>query len=149
MHGAYARTVRSLSVGKQFFIGQFGDDPSALSYLNARYYDAARGQFTSQDPVFWEVGMTQDGKAVLQLPQLQNSYSYAAGNPIGQEDPQGRCPACPFLIAGGLGAVGGVGVQAFNDFYSGDFGSRSWQDNAKVYSVVAGQGVVACSAGVR
>jgi RHS repeat-associated protein len=38
------------------FIGQFGDDATALSYLNARYYDPARGQFTSQDPVFLALG---------------------------------------------------------------------------------------------
>jgi RHS repeat-associated protein len=33
------------------FIGQFTDQ-SALSYLNARYYDSSRGQFLSQDPTF-------------------------------------------------------------------------------------------------
>jgi len=31
------------------YIGQFADN-SGLSYLNARYYDAARGQFLSEDP---------------------------------------------------------------------------------------------------
>ena len=35
------------------FIGQFTDDATSLDYLNARYYDPARGQFTSQDPAFW------------------------------------------------------------------------------------------------
>src|SRR5271156_4542478 len=33
------------------FIGQFVDD-STLSYLNARYYNGAQGQFTSEDSVF-------------------------------------------------------------------------------------------------
>ena len=37
------------------FIGQFADDATSLDYLNARYYDPARGQFTSQDPVFSEI----------------------------------------------------------------------------------------------
>ena len=34
------------------FIGQYAD-ASNLDYLNARYYDPSRGQFISQDPVFW------------------------------------------------------------------------------------------------
>src|SRR5215472_9952585 len=34
------------------YIGQFADQ-SSLDYLNARYYDSARGQFVSEDPVFW------------------------------------------------------------------------------------------------
>jgi RHS repeat-associated protein len=53
---------------KRKFIGQFSDD-SGLSYLNARYYDSARGQFVSQDPVFWEIGLTQDGQNALANPQ--------------------------------------------------------------------------------
>ena len=64
------------------YIGEFSDQ-SNLSYLNARYYDPARGQFLSQDPVFWE---TQD----LADPQSFNTYSYAMGNPITKKDPLGR-----------------------------------------------------------
>lgn len=61
-----------------------------MSYLNARYYDGQRGQFTSQDPVFWEVGDSLEGVATLYNPQLQNSYSYGANNPIINKDPTGR-----------------------------------------------------------
>ena len=49
------------------------------AFLNARYYDSGRGQFLSEDPVFWEVGQTQDGKSVLTNPQAMNSYGYAMG----------------------------------------------------------------------
>jgi RHS repeat-associated protein len=49
---------------KRQFIGQFADD-SGLSYLNARYYESTRGQFISQDAVFWEIGLTQDGRNAL------------------------------------------------------------------------------------
>ncbi len=80
----------SSSKEQRKYIGQEYDPQTDLSYLNARYYDGQRGQFLSQDPVFWEVGMTQDGKSALANPQLQNSYSYAGNNPIINKDPQGR-----------------------------------------------------------
>ena len=38
------------------FIGQYYDEDTELSYLNARYYDGARGQFTSQDPTHLAIG---------------------------------------------------------------------------------------------
>ena len=57
------------------YIGQYDDSESDLAYLNARYYDSGRGQFTSQDPVFWEIAQTPDGVRVLQNPQAQNSYT--------------------------------------------------------------------------
>ncbi|HRH22459.1 MAG TPA: SpvB/TcaC N-terminal domain-containing protein [Candidatus Paceibacterota bacterium] len=72
------------------FIGQFENEGNNLSYLNARYYEGARGQFLSQDPVFWEVGLTNDGMGVLTSPQLQNSYAYAGDNPVTLKDPSGR-----------------------------------------------------------
>jgi RHS repeat-associated protein len=53
--------------------------------LNARYYDSSRGQFTSQDPVFWGDPKKQD----LINPQDLNSYSYSADNPITRSDPNG------------------------------------------------------------
>jgi RHS repeat-associated protein len=66
------------------FIGQFGDDATSLDYLNARYYDPARGQFTSQDPTHLAIGNIAEIRAVTGLsqqeylrdPQLLNSYSY-------------------------------------------------------------------------
>jgi hypothetical protein len=45
-----------------------------------------RGQFVHEDPVFWEIGQTQDGKAVLSNPQALNSYGYANGNLITGKD---------------------------------------------------------------
>jgi RHS repeat-associated protein len=40
------------------FIGQFADD-STLNDLQARYYDAGRGQFLSEDPIFLTLGSPQ------------------------------------------------------------------------------------------
>ena len=72
------------------YIGQIYDSGTKLNYLNARYYDSTRGQFTSQDPVFWEIGQSDDGKKVLADPQQMNSYSYARNNPIMGKDASGR-----------------------------------------------------------
>jgi RHS repeat-associated protein len=68
------------------FIGEEFDSQSNLNYLNARYYDAARGQFLSEDPVFWEESSNQS----LGNPQSLNSYSYSDNNPINRSDPSGR-----------------------------------------------------------
>ena len=148
------------------FIGEEFDGDTEFSYLNARYYQGSRGQFMSQDPVFLAVGDPMRARQIaarelieiLADPQLLNSYAYARDNPIGSRDPQGTCPMCPFIVAGGLGAIGGIGVQAFNDFYSGDFSNRTWQQNLSSYGVAAvsgatvsvgtlGAGVVALGAG--
>ncbi len=65
------------------YIGQYDDSESDLAYLNARYYDSGRGQFVSQDPVFWSTSQN------LIDPQTLNSYSYASNNPINKKDPTG------------------------------------------------------------
>lgn len=75
--------VNNTNAARQY-IGQFTDS-SNLSYLNARYYDGSRGQFLSQDPVFWGDPKKQD----LMNPQSLNSYSYAVDNPISKSDPSG------------------------------------------------------------
>jgi RHS repeat-associated protein len=86
-------------VGQRIYIDQY-TDTSGLNYFQNRYYDNARGQFVTQDPVFWEIGLTTDGRAVLPSPQALNSYSYANGNPILNKDPNGRCgPICVGLLA--------------------------------------------------
>jgi len=58
-----------------------------LNYLNARYYDGARGQFMSQDPVYLNLS-----KLDIQLsdPQSWNSYSYSRNNPIVYVDQSGE-----------------------------------------------------------
>jgi|CXWL01.1.fsa_nt_gi hypothetical protein len=51
-------------------------------------------------PVFWEIGQTRDGKAVLTNPQAQNSYSYAENNPLIKKDPEGRLGFIPAVLYG-------------------------------------------------
>ncbi|MFZ2522373.1 MAG: hypothetical protein WAX44_00195 [Minisyncoccia bacterium] len=54
------------------YIGEEQDNLSNLNYLNARYLNATRGSFISEDPVFWENAKSQN----LKNPQSLNSYSY-------------------------------------------------------------------------
>jgi RHS repeat-associated protein len=78
--------------------------------LNARYYAPAQGQFISQDPVFWEIGLSQDGKNALSNPQALNSYGYANDNPITNKDPLGRITMLvsrPIADEGLVSAIGG------------------------------------------
>lgn len=84
------------------YIGEEYDEESSLSYLNARYYEGARGQFLSQDPVFLEDPNRQN----LENPQSLNSYSYANGNPVNLKDPTGRIAGVDDLAV--LAAVAAV-----------------------------------------
>ena len=56
----------------------------------------------SQDPVFWEIGLSKEGVSALTNPQSQNSYGYANDNPITGKDPSGRTvwEYQPYLSAG-------------------------------------------------
>jgi RHS repeat-associated protein len=82
-YGSTRISVATSTIEKRQFIGQFKDD-STLSYLQARYYEASRGQFMSEDPLFWSPGQA------LQDPQSLNSYSYANNSPIVKSDPMGK-----------------------------------------------------------
>jgi RHS repeat-associated protein len=93
-YGSTRISVATSTRERRQFIGQFTDD-STLSYFQARYYDSGRGQFLTQDPVFWEIGQTRDGTNALSNPQALNSYRYANDNPITGKDPTGRqCANC-------------------------------------------------------
>ena len=80
------RIQSGTDVSQREYIGEIYDEASGLNYQNSRYYAAAQGQFISQDPVFWEIGLSQDGKNVLSNPQALNSYGYANDNPITGKD---------------------------------------------------------------
>ena len=92
------------------YIGQDYDTDTTLSYLNARYYDGERGQFTSQDIVFQNLGVDERTDAVLVNPQALNSYAYALGNPVLHSDPSGEI--APLLLV--AWAVAEVGLAAWD-----------------------------------
>src|SRR5439155_1224794 len=57
------------------YTGRETGSPLVLWFYRARYYDANRGRFLSEDPIRFDSG-----------PSL---YSYANNNPIGNTDPSG------------------------------------------------------------
>jgi len=59
------------------------DGGSGLQYAMNRYYDPARGRFTTADPY--------GGSASLANPLSWNKYSYVLGDPINHKDPLGLC----------------------------------------------------------
>jgi RHS repeat-associated protein len=119
-YGASRISVATSTNERRQFIGQFTDD-SALSYLNARFYDSSRGQFLSEDPTFLAVGnqthlqqLSQDQLKLLSDPQQLNAYGYGRDNPITNKDPQGLW-ALRLGVSGTIplwGLTGEIGVQA-------------------------------------
>ncbi len=95
------RVTAGTDTSQREYIGERFDDGTNLSYFNARYYEGLRGQFLSQDPVFWEIAQTQDGRSILSNPQAMNSYAYAGGNPIKNKDPKGEL----FVLVVGIPAI--------------------------------------------
>jgi len=74
-------------------------DTHELTYMHARYYNAALGRFLSVDPVL--------GKPAL--PQSWNRYTYVMNNPINRADPDGRCfwDLCAAEIVGAFALASG------------------------------------------
>ncbi len=125
------------------YIGQEFDAQTNLNYLNARYYDSAKGEFLSQDPTHLAIGdknqvkriTGQSQQAILTDPQNLNSYSYARNNPLKFSDPGGKNP---FLIVGGAAFVASVSWNLGSDFY------HNYQDvragNLPWYMITQGRG---------
>src|SRR5581483_5232086 len=55
-------------------------DPTGLTYLRARFYDAANGRFLSRDPL----------PEAITDPAVHQPYSYAGDNPATVTDPSGK-----------------------------------------------------------
>ena len=75
---------------KYLFANKQLDEESDLQYFEKRYYDNRIGRFTTEDPVFWEVGLTKRPNNYFASPQNWNSYSYTLNNPINLVDPTGE-----------------------------------------------------------
>jgi len=88
------------------FSGGFQDgwtDPSTgLVNAHARWYDPARGAFTSRDS--WT--LPPDGVAAV------NRYAYGNGNPVVNSDPTGHCGPCVIPIGYWIGGLIVVGIAA-------------------------------------
>lgn len=75
---------------KRKYTGHLHDDETNLEYMEARYYNAQWGRFTSEDPLFLQIGASQESAKLLSDPQSLNSYAYARNNPLKYVDPDGR-----------------------------------------------------------
>ena len=139
-------TSRNYSGAGRQYLNRFADQ-SGLDYLQARYYDPSRGQFTSQDPVFWGDPKDQD----LRNPQSLNSYLCANDNPIANKDPNGKCieDGCVIeslaLIGGGIGVGGRYVGDIMEDRDSGMTGIQAFYLRSSLgqYLAAAGSGAAA------
>ena len=59
---------------------------TSLLYAQNRFYDSARGRFTTPDPARWSMN--------LQHPLSFNRYSYVTGDPVNNSDPSGLGQYC-------------------------------------------------------
>ena len=122
-YAPYGSVIASTNTGtaaaSRQYIGQFTDQ-SGLSYLNARYYNSGQGHFITQDPTFLALGNPNQLKQLIQQdqgkistdPQMLNSYSYARGNPITNNDATG-------LISKGQVELFFKGLEIFSDYQTG------------------------------
>ncbi|MFG3662526.1 polymorphic toxin-type HINT domain-containing protein, partial [Streptomyces sp. NPDC047706] len=69
-------------LGEKGFVGGT-EDPTGLTHLGAREYDATNGRFISVDPI-----------GDLKDPQQINGYAYSNNNPVTFSDPTGLILAC-------------------------------------------------------
>ncbi|OGJ10826.1 hypothetical protein A2456_02255 [Candidatus Nomurabacteria bacterium RIFOXYC2_FULL_36_19] len=125
------------------YAGSEYDGNTGLNYLRARFLNTNAGRFISQDPVFWEVGQSEDGKKILINPQAQNSYSYANNNPIIMRDPTGRIAliddAIGFLGGGVVGVIAQTGMSLIT---TGDFPSWGEVGGSFVTGGIIGWGAI-------
>jgi RHS repeat-associated protein len=112
---------RIASSGEESNVGFQGDwtDPDTDQVnMGARWYDPGSGAFTSRDSVTYA-----SGKSIL-----ANRYSYAAGDPLGNTDPDGHWPSCSWCRKA-LNKVGNVVSSGYNALRTGasianDFAGR-------------------------
>ena len=79
-YGNQIKTGDEDFINEATYTGSIYDEESELYYMNARYYNANTGQFTSRD--------TYLGNAYN--PQTHNLYSYTGNNPTSFVDPTGH-----------------------------------------------------------
>ena len=141
-YGSLRINVQNTSLDeKRKYTGEHYDAEVALSYLNARYYDGARGQFLSQDPMF----LSDPSRQNLSDPQSLNSYSYGEGNPITKSDPSGRDAGVltigvPLLVL--TGVVGIISSYSFSyeNRWGKNFGGPIQVPDMSKYLNLSGEG---------
>ena len=82
-HTKHAYTTEGNIIQPFAFTGYQEDEVSGLMFAQARYYDATRGRFQSEDRV----------KGFKNASYTLNHYSYCFGNPVGFSDRNGNWPS--------------------------------------------------------
>jgi RHS repeat-associated protein len=116
-----------------WFTSRRQDANAGLVYMGARYYDPVAGRFLSPDPSLFNENNVHS----------HNRYVYGNNNPNRYVDPDGRNP---ILIAMGIGALIGGGVNAISQYAA--TGTMRWQGIGGVIDA-AGDGMLFGLAGVR
>jgi RHS repeat-associated protein len=110
----FGKATASGATGKTYqYTGRENDGATALQYSRARYYDAIRGRFISEDPL----GFAGGGA---------NLYAYVGDNPINNVDPTGLAgtAAARIIPIPGFDEVGyGLGG------YAAGSAARKWWDS--------------------
>ncbi|HEX7063055.1 MAG TPA: RHS repeat-associated core domain-containing protein, partial [Woeseiaceae bacterium] len=105
------------------YTGHKFDTDLDLSYMEARYYDAALGRFMNPDPVAFAANQ----------PQHFNRYWYAKGNPYKHIDPDGRNDKLAYIKS--MAALCGGGSACLSGLNS-KFGHGS--DSEQVSAIIIG-----------
>ncbi len=88
-----------------------------------RYYDPARGRFTTPDPSGADAANLAD-------PGTWNMYAYVNGDPINSNDPDGLV-ACGALVNQGVGQSVGSIMSTYNDL--GYLAQTVWHESGPMY----------------
>ena len=94
----------------------------------ARWYDPALGRWTSIDPLADHPNQVD-----------KSPYSYAWNNPIRLNDPDGKCPICPFILAlkvFGTGFAIGAGADATTQIVTNKVQGKGAFDDYSISSTV-------------
>ncbi|MEV0253895.1 RHS repeat-associated core domain-containing protein [Streptomyces sp. NPDC050732] len=124
--GEQRGTASKLWAGDKGFVNGT-QDPTGLTHLGARDYDASTGRFISVDPI-----------ADLKDPQQINGYAYSNNNPVAFSDPDGKflggligliivsvivIPIINSIFGGGGGGGGSGGMSTMGSANYGGGGS--------------------------
>ena len=113
------------------FIGERPDVETGLQYLNARYYDPARGQFDSPDD--WDPTLAGVGT---------NRYAYAGSDPVNKSDPNGH-------IFGLESLFGGKSAGIANEYLGKAFNQAKTDGTSALKTIAEPTGIPRIVEGVR